>query len=904
MSAPRRLSLVDEREVDAICRRFEARVRDADAPPSMQEFVAAAPEHLRERLEEELTALAHELASTAGATDAPDGGPRRIGNYRILATIGQGGMGTVYEAVQEATRQRVALKIVRGDLLGAATRRRFTREVQLLGSLRHPGIAQLYDAGVDESDPARPLPYFAMELVHGSPLLSHCERFGLGRRDRLDLVRRVALAVQHAHDQGIVHRDLKSANILVVPAETATTLEASARLVGDPKIVDFGVARVVGRGDGEDLQPSFATHTSQLVGTISHMSPEQLEGGDVDGRADVYALGVILYQLVGGRLPHEISLQSLPAAVDSIRRSDPTPLGQLDRGLRGDVELIAQKALEKEPERRYQTAAEFADDLARHLEDVPIRARPASASDRLRKFARRNRGLFQGLLAAAAMLVVSLIVVTVFAVRQSDLREQAETRERHKAGVSDFLRDMLRRANLDRSGNTRGTTLYEVLVAAEQEIDEAFADDPQSRAAVRYTIGDAFHSQGEFERARAQHTLALEAALEVHAPDDAEVLDIRNSLAKAHEELADYELAEEGFRRVLDGRMRSRGPDHAETIAARHNLATLLERAGRLDEAERQHRALLCARQSDEDLALTSNNLGAVLEKQGRYSEAEALYRESLALRQALYEPPNRRIATAMHNLGILLWRQHQNEQAVEMVEGAAAQRAELLDAEHPELLASKAALAALLRDAGQAPRAADLLHEVAQATARRLGEHHPHTEFARVNHASVLRTIGEVERARDQTAAALTVLEEELPEGDPLTLNAIKLLGRCERDLGHRDRALALFERRLDLHRRFDGDHPNTVSALFDLAALHEASDRGLAIELYREAMAIADRIRTEGEPRFYELEGRKHLVELVGAGAESDRLLGELEVLLSHYQGSDREDYSAFVASRRGSK
>ncbi len=331
-----------------------------------------------------------------------------IDRYRVVRVLGEGGMGAVYEAEQDSPRRSVALKVVRADLASPALLKRFTHEAQILARLHHPGIAQVYEAGLADDGQ----PFFAMELIRGLPLDEYANRQGLDLAARVGLVARVADAVQHAHDRGVIHRDLKPTNILVDEA-------------GQPKVLDFGVAHAT---DADLLTAAGLTRTGQLLGTPNYMSPEQVTGDPaaIDRRTDVYALGVILFELLAHRLPYQLENRPLAEAARLILEQDPPRLGSLDPELRDEVETIVAKALEKDPARRYTSAADLAADLQRWLNHQPILARPPSAMYHLRKFARRNKGLVGGAVAALAALVLGLIGTILFAVGEAHQRGLAE----------------------------------------------------------------------------------------------------------------------------------------------------------------------------------------------------------------------------------------------------------------------------------------------------------------------------------------------------------------------------------------------------------------------------------------------------------------------------------------------
>jgi WD40 repeat protein len=381
---------------------------DADLRAAVEELLQLEP---RSQAAEAL--LRSPLAALRPQAHAPPA-PRfpAIGRYGVVRVLGEGGMGTVYEAEQDHPRRTVALKVIRAGLTSDILLKRFAREAQILGRLRHPGIAQVYDAGVAEGGQ----PYFVMELIAGVPLDRYAREHALDAGGRLALVARVCDAVQHAHDRGVIHRDLKPANILVDSS-------------GQPKVLDFGVARAADLGL---TAGGGRTEAGQLIGTLNYMSPEQASGDPaaLDARGDVYALGVLLYELLAQRPPYRLEHLPLPEAVQVIREQEPLRLGLIDGRLRGDVETIAAKALAKDRARRYPSAGELAADIRRYLHNEPIRARPPSALYQLTKFARRHKALVGGVAGVFAALLAGTVVSVLFAWRATDNARVATEKER------------------------------------------------------------------------------------------------------------------------------------------------------------------------------------------------------------------------------------------------------------------------------------------------------------------------------------------------------------------------------------------------------------------------------------------------------------------------------------------
>lgn len=362
----------------------------------------------------------------------------RVGEFTIESPLGAGGMGVVYVARQQRPARTVALKLIRAGLLTREMLRRFEHEGDLLGRLRHPGIAQVYQAGTSQIEEGREQPFIAMELVRGLPLVEHAASNALDERGKVALVARIARAVQHAHSRGVIHRDLKPGNILVEPNPESSgedsTITGLAGPVGQPKILDFGVARAVDREPAGTLR----TTVGQIVGTLAYMSPEQVLGdpAEVDSRTDVYAIGVILYQLLAGKLPLDLNKRSIVDAARIIREEDPARLSTIHRRFSGDLDTIVAKAMEKDRNRRYRTAAELADDLERYLRGEPIAARRDSTVYVLRKQLNRYRGV----VIAAGLVTTSLAALAVYAAVQA----------RHNRKMAEELASQLAIANIER----------------------------------------------------------------------------------------------------------------------------------------------------------------------------------------------------------------------------------------------------------------------------------------------------------------------------------------------------------------------------------------------------------------------------------------------------------------------
>lgn len=735
--------------------------------------------------------------------------PEQIGPYRILGLLGEGGMGRVYLARETHPPREVALKVMRG--LSAHGLTRFRREIELLAQLEHPGICRLYAAGEDTVG-GMPMPWLALERIRGHDLRRHIERTRPDLPTRLRLMTAICRAVQHAHERGVIHRDLKPGNILIDPD-------------GQPKILDFGIARLRDDEDG-------VTRTGQVLGTLPYISPEQLDGGEhaVDERSDVYALGVIAYELVSGRLPHpRLSTSTLFEALDIMRHEQPPRLSSLSPQARGDLDKVVMKALASEASQRYATAGALADDLQRLLDHRPVRARRPTLAYRSRRFVRRHRALSVAASVVFIALLTTATISTLAAQRARAALAEANARTAELAAVNDFVEHMLTGADPELGGSP-DTPLRQVLDQAGQSLDQA-ATPPRIAGQVALLLGRTWSALGESGPAQQFLDRALDALARGFGPDSYEIAQARfaqieNLLRAEHSALArDAALAAQADLAHNDALW---APQQAVRVGVLY--AQALEATGEVAAAIELNRELLASPllpQLDDAGEVTDvlrHNLAYALNNTGGAVEAEALIRATLASETARLGPDHPQILYTKKVLGQSLHRQGRLDEAVQWYAEVYRQRQLRYGEDHPLTLNAGAQLAAAYNSLGRPAEAEPVLRRaIAERIARGTGD----SREAVVDRVILITTLDKLDRPEEALALADEVIAMEAGTPNRDSLAARSARGTLLLGAGRIAESRATFDELLRLAPDIVGpDYPNWPLFLSNAGATDLAAD------------------------------------------------------------------------------
>lgn len=727
---------------------------------------------------------------------APSNDERRIGPYRLVEEIGRGGMSVVYRAERAdgQFQRQVALKLLPRYFETERRIARFRAERQILADLDHPNIARLLDGGVT----ATGRPYLAMECVDGVPITTYCDAHGLPVDDRIDVLRTVCDALQHAHRQLVVHRDLKPSNILVTPE-------------GKVKLLDFGIAKLLDEREVPMTVP--ITRTGEHWMTPEYAAPEQVQGTTVTTATDVYQLGVLAYELLTGQRPFAVPDQRLTAIEEAILERAPTPLATAARQagrdprtcqqLKGDLETIVTKALRKEPDRRYRSVEALANDLTRYLAGRPVTARPATWRYRARKFVRRHRGRVAAVAVIVALVLGYAATVTIQAQRIAHERNRATQEAAKSEQVSQFLLALFESSAPEQA---RGDT-----VTARDLLDRGVAranalrDQPLVQAQMFDVIGEVRRAYGDYEAADSLLVRALQLRRTHH---DGPHPDVARSL------------------RALSALRKDQG-----TFAAADSLLTA---------SIGMWRALQDG--PHDELATALSDLATLRSQQGNYHQADTLAREALTMRRALFDPPHEALAAGLNNLAAVYYRLDRLGDAAPLYEESLTMHRELLGADHPRVAALLNNLANLYDSMGRYDLAETYRRQSLDLDRTLFGSPHRYV-------ASGLVSLGSILSARDKHAEAVSVLRDAvamqrklLGASHPDVAIALDMLGQA---LTHHNRyaeAEQVLRDALALRREaFDEPHPRLVNTLNALGSVSRAMARyDEAVAHYREAIAI----------------------------------------------------------------
>jgi serine/threonine protein kinase len=735
----------------------------------------------------------------------------RLGSYHLIRKIGEGGMGVVYEAEQKTPRRRVALKVLRGESHDDEDRLRlFEREIETLARLDHPGIAAIHEAGRTTDGHH----FFSMELVPGIPLDEYLQSRHVSKHGslsaeeisfRLQLFLKICDAIGYAHQRGVLHRDLKPSNILVIEAGTESSDPARGAQI---KILDFGLARIT----DEEIDRTRTT-TGTVRGTLPYMSPEQARGDPdrVDVRSDLYALGVVLFEMLTGELPYEPPGKSVLDLVRTICETPPRRPSELITSLRGDLETILLTTLEKEPEDRYSSVPALAEDLRRYLAMQPILAKPPSTLYQLRKMVARHRTGFTLVTALILLLILGTAGTTIGMLRARAEEAKAREEAARVQLMSDFLEDIFQSAGDPYRTGGKELTVMELLENAIERVDDQMEDDPIVQARLRFALARIYTELGLYDEARPLLEQSLAFRREHFGPGHKQTVAIAVSLSWNLQQAGRFEEMRDLLRQTLVDGEQVLGPADEQMIALRTNLATAEYSQGNLSAARDLFAEnLLAAEHSLPRGHRTTQalriNLGATKIMLGEYAEARRHFERFLATRKekGLQEDPS--VPTVLVNLAAACDGMGDSQAAVSLADSALRVAERVLGPDHPNCAPVCQSLGKYRVACGDYQKGRADLERAYTLFCEGLGERSWRAGSTLTDLAGAEVALENHEAARKLAEEALSILEEAFGPDHPEVAAVLYELGLALKGLGERDRAIESFERSLRIREEVLG--------------------------------------------------------------------------------------------------
>ena len=791
---------------------------------------------------------------------------KTFGNYRAIKQIGSGGMGSVYlaERADGVFEQKVALKVVKPVMNSQEIITRFEEERQILARLQHPNIARLLDGGISELG----LPYFTMEYVEGKPITEYCDEKNLTIEQRLELFKKVCEAVLYAHQNLVIHRDIKPSNILVQEDGTV-------------KLLDFGIAKVF----EEDEDQKFVTRTGMRVMTPEYASPEQVKGQPVSTATDIYSLGLILYQLLTGCPPYEVTSTSalemeriicltepqkpsvmitkiFSSSTDSRQKPSPdfistkrkTTISKLKKMISGDLDNICLMAIRKEPERRYSSIAQFITDIDNHLNELPVSARKSTAGYRTKKFIQRHK---VGVVVATIAVILIALVTVFYTIRLAEERDKAQMEAEKSKKVTEFLVGIFQVSDPEQSKG-ESITARELLDNGVKRIESELSGQPEVQANMLGVTGNVYKSLGLYDNAQSLLKKAYSINDSLLGSDSPEAVKSLNHLASLNFAMGEYESAIEKFNKALKKRETIYGKESLEAAESMNDLAMVLREQGDYKQSEKLLTSSLSIREKllsseSPEVAQSINNLGLLKEDMGEFEEAKRLLEEALRIKEKFYSRVHPSVTETIGNLAFLLQQMGDYEKASRLFNESLEIDKKLFGDLHPVISTDLYNLASNTALMGDLNAAEKLYTEVLEFDKELLGEEHPYIALDINNLAGIYSDKGDYKKAEKLYKQSLNLNKKIYGDEHPEVATSLSNLGVMYNRWGNYSLAEPLLKSALDMRIKLLGEnHPNVVTSLNIYAALLTSEKKYKeAVERYRKSLALRIEMLGEDHPQ-----------------------------------------------------